>query len=234
METLKLEFCYKNYTDGLVQERHNSSALAMELRLSCTNPLILSCWRDMVSAISQFKGWYIAKLNTLRLKQNGRHFADNIFECIFMNENLWISLKTSLKFVPKVRINNIPTLVPIMAWHLVGAKPLSEPMMFNLLTHICITRPQWVNTWVSWKSGCDFEKVILFYLSLYSDLVIMSSDECHCNALLMISQHWFRYWLGAIRHHAITWASVSPVICCHMATLGYNKLNIAVLHQRGT
>ena len=24
--------------DGLVQERHNSSALAMELRLSCTNP----------------------------------------------------------------------------------------------------------------------------------------------------------------------------------------------------
>ena len=28
------------YIDGLVQERHNSSALAMELRLSCTNPLI--------------------------------------------------------------------------------------------------------------------------------------------------------------------------------------------------
>ena len=28
--------------DGLVQERHNSSALAMELRLSCTNPSIWS------------------------------------------------------------------------------------------------------------------------------------------------------------------------------------------------
>ena len=26
------------YIDGLVQERRNSSALAMELRLSCTNP----------------------------------------------------------------------------------------------------------------------------------------------------------------------------------------------------
>ena len=27
----------QTYIDGLVQERHNSSALAMELRLSCTN-----------------------------------------------------------------------------------------------------------------------------------------------------------------------------------------------------
>ena len=29
------------YIDGLVQERRNSGALAMELRLSCTNPSIL-------------------------------------------------------------------------------------------------------------------------------------------------------------------------------------------------
>ena len=29
-----------NHIDGLVQERRNSSALAMELRLSCTNPSI--------------------------------------------------------------------------------------------------------------------------------------------------------------------------------------------------
>ena len=32
-----------------------------------------------------------------------------------------------------------------MACHLAGAKPLSEPMMVSLLTHICVTRPQWVN-----------------------------------------------------------------------------------------
>ena len=29
------------YIDGLVQDRHNYSALAMELHLSCTNPSIL-------------------------------------------------------------------------------------------------------------------------------------------------------------------------------------------------
>ena len=84
-------------------------------------------------------------VNTLRPRQNGRHFADDIFKCIFLNENAGILLKISLKFVPKVRINNIPALVQIMAWRRPGDKPLSEPMMINLLTHICVTRPQWVN-----------------------------------------------------------------------------------------
>ena len=32
-----------------------------------------------------------------------------------------------------------------MAWRRPGDKPLSEPMMVILLTHICVTRPQWVN-----------------------------------------------------------------------------------------
>ena len=30
-----------------------------------------------------------------------------------------------------------------MVWRRPGDKPLSEPMMVNLLTHICVTRPQW-------------------------------------------------------------------------------------------
>ena len=48
-------------------------------------------------------GMYI---NTLRPKHNGRHFPDDILRNIFLNENIWISLKISLKFVPNVRINN--------------------------------------------------------------------------------------------------------------------------------
>ena len=31
-----------------------------------------------------------------------------------------------------------------MAWRRSGDKPLSEPMMVSLLTHICVTRLQWV------------------------------------------------------------------------------------------
>ena len=84
------------------------------------------------------------RLNTLRPRQNGRHFADDIFNFIFLNENIWIPIKISLKFVPIDPINNIPALVQIMAWRRPGDKPLSELMMVNLLTHICVTRPHWV------------------------------------------------------------------------------------------
>ena len=81
-------------------------------------------------------------LNTLWPRQNGRHFADDIFKCIFLNENVSIAIKISLKFVPKGPINNIPALVQIMAWRRPGDKPLSEPMVVSLPTHICVTRPQ--------------------------------------------------------------------------------------------
>ena len=83
--------------------------------------------------------------NTLRPRQNGRHFPDDIFKWIFLNENVWISINISLKFVPMGPINNIPTLVQVMAWRRPGDKPLSEPMMVRSPTHICVTRPQWVN-----------------------------------------------------------------------------------------
>ena len=80
----------------------------------------------------------------LRPRQDGRHFPDDIFKYIFLNENVWISIKISLKFVLKGLINNIPTLVQIMAWHRPGYKPLSESIMVSLPTHICVSRPQWV------------------------------------------------------------------------------------------
>ena len=49
--------------------------------------------------------------------------------------------------MPLCAINNIPALVQIMAWRLVGAKPWSESMTVGLSTHIyiCVTQLQWVN-----------------------------------------------------------------------------------------
>ena len=64
--------------------------------------------------------------------------SDDIFKCIFLNENVRISIKISLKFVPKGPINNIPALFQVMAWRRAGNKPLSEPMMVSLPKHICI------------------------------------------------------------------------------------------------
>ena len=99
----------------------------------------------MDSIISSFLYSYSNYFNTLRLRQHGRHFPDDIFKCIFLNENVWTSIQISLKFVPKGPIDNIPALVQIMAWRPPGGKPLSEPMLIILLTHICVTWPQWVN-----------------------------------------------------------------------------------------
>ena len=86
----------------------------------------------------------VSDINTLRPGQNGCLFADDIFKRIFFNENVWISITISLKFVPKDPINNIPTFVQIMAWRRPGDKPLSEPMGVGSLTHVCVTRLQLV------------------------------------------------------------------------------------------
>ena len=81
--------------------------------------------------------WFVFFINTWRPRQNGRHFPYDIFKCIFFSENVCILLKISLRFVPSGPINNIPQYS--------GAKPLSEPVVVGLLTHICVTRPHGVN-----------------------------------------------------------------------------------------
>ena len=101
-------------------------------------------------------------VNLLRPRQNGRHFTD-VFKCIFLNENIQISIKISLQFVPNGPINNIPTLVRIMAWCRPDGKPSSGPMMVSLLWHICVTRPQWVNvTWWMFSSLSLCSSVLWF------------------------------------------------------------------------
>ena len=84
------------------------------------------CWHEKCSKICQivpvvkYHHWY----NTLRPGRNGRHFADDIFQCIFLTENACISIKISLKFVHKGPINKISALVQIMARRRPGDKPL--------------------------------------------------------------------------------------------------------------
>ena len=117
--------------------------------------ILFSRWPFQLSHSMYFIPTRTRCINTLRPRQNGCLFTDDIFRCIFLNENARILHKISLKFVPKVRINNIPALIQIMAWRRPGDKPLSEPMMVSLPTHVCVTRPQWVKfflaQWHLWK-----------------------------------------------------------------------------------
>ena len=85
----------------------------------------------------------------------GRDRIAAIFQTTFSDANIWNAINISLSFVPKGLIDNIPALVLIMAWRRSGDKPLSEPMMVSLLTHICVIRPQWVKQYkgvTSWIS----------------------------------------------------------------------------------
>ena len=106
--------------------------------------VLTACGHSGIGSRQKGKGF-----NKLRPRQNGRHFADDTFKRIFLNENVGILIKISLKFVPKGTINNTPALVHMMAWRRPGDKPLFEPMVVRLPTHIYVTRPQWVKAYYS-------------------------------------------------------------------------------------
>ena len=125
----------------------------------------------------------VLPLITLTQRQNGRYFVDAIFKCTFVNENVWIPIKISLKVVPKGPINNTPALVQIMSWRHAGDKPLSEPMMISLPTHICVTRPQWVIECIMCSDHLDRNKTDWLARKLkYWNIHIGSKSSSKCNS----------------------------------------------------
>ena len=93
---------------------------------------------------------FLREIATSVLTHWGRDKMTDILQTTFSNAYTWMKIykfrwKNSLKFVLYGLINNIPALVQIMAWCRSGGKPISDLMMVSLLTHICVTRPQWVN-----------------------------------------------------------------------------------------
>ena len=108
-----------------------------------TEEIFYLYWCLCFEHLQRQKLWF----NTLRPGQDGCHFPDDIFKCIFLNENVWIFITISQKFVPKGWINNIPALVLNQWWS-------------SLLTHICVTRPQWVKT-----CGLNSIKAIIFQIT---------------------------------------------------------------------
>ena len=95
-------------------------------------------------------------INTLRPTRNEQHFAHGIFKRIFFNENVWISIQISLKFVPKGPVY-IPTLVQIMnEWrlvyrHIYASLGLNELMAWETKpsegTSACGSRRLWRMLW---------------------------------------------------------------------------------------
>ena len=68
-------------------------------------------------------------INGLMPKQNDCHFTDDTFKCIFLNEYVRIAIEFSMNLCLVVKL----TIFSI------GTNDV------RLSTHICVTRPQWVN-----------------------------------------------------------------------------------------
>ena len=98
--------------------------------------------QNTLLAMFSYLGWHTTVDNYSNSLRQRRNRSDDISKYISTNENILISSKIPLKFIP---IINIPALAQIMAWRGRGDKTLSEPKMTTLLTHICVTRPQCVN-----------------------------------------------------------------------------------------
>ena len=114
--------------------------------------------------------------------------ADDTFKYKFVDENVLISIKLSPKFGPYGPINNITELVQIMAWHRIGDKPLSEPMMVRLSTHICVTRSQWFNG-VARVANYTFGSIYV----IPNRLLFRMPSQMRCKTCTSESgQHWFR------------------------------------------
>ena len=71
-------------------------------------------------------------LTHIPLNKMAAILADDIFKCIFSNENFCILINIALKFVPQGPIDDNTAYVQVMAWRRIGDKPLSEPMRIRL------------------------------------------------------------------------------------------------------
>ena len=107
-----------------------SGRLHHVIKVPCISPFLLSCYYKHLS--NCFYWWDADKSYSLTyppLDKMAAILADDIFKCIFVNDNDRIPIQISLKFVPMSPIDNKPALVQVMAWRRIDDNPLPEPMM---------------------------------------------------------------------------------------------------------
>ena len=135
-------FYGENYLYSRDRQLGESPSVSRNLRINLVWHCILSpCWGR------RGVGWVgTGGVNTLRLRQNGTHFTDNILKYIFVNENFWFSYKIALKWVPCDLSDDQSALVEVMIWHWIGDKLSPQPMMIPFTNaYQCISLPKWVN-----------------------------------------------------------------------------------------
>ena len=170
-------------------------------------------------------------------------FPHYVFKCIFINENLWNSIKIALKIVPRGSANNIPPLVQIMAWRRPGKRPLSEPTMVRLLTHIWVTRLQWIKTLkrvcdiIDWH-GQKFDPIIymLVYMTISNESSLFVTRCLYRESVDHIGvphKNWCFLWC---KTHYLTarLAGKSPTCLLFNSTLKMNSPQLVIILKQSS
>ena len=154
------------------------------------------------------------KLTYWGLTQNGRHFPDNIFKCIYLNGNVWISMKISLKFVPKFRINPL------------RAKFLRENINIYLHFMSCLHAG-------SWNSSLSKTRTCLFYIINIMAADVLATQGARASATMILTYvNWVNSVPALVQIMASHYLSQWWLLCwCIHASLGLNDLQMACCWQ---
>ena len=148
--------------------------------------------------------------NTLRPRQNGRHFADDTFKRIFMNENVRISINISLKFVPKGLINNTP------AWS-APSHYLNQWWLIHWLTYASLGFNELTYFSVVVCLGCLLHHILSYHciyipgkLGFCFHYYCAVYDECKYS-----DTFWLAVRIRVIVHYTISLSSLCQLIWGH-------------------
>ena len=153
------------------------------------NPVLFPEWEFQNQHLYRVWGplqYPIWCLSSSPLEQNGHHFTDGIFKCIFINETFCIWIQIWLKFVPKVPIDNNPALVQIMACRRIDDKSLSEAMLTWITdAYICSVRGRWVHSSYNFMKSRSGKHGTLNHITL-------KFDGCLCSTVAKISVNFLK------------------------------------------
>ena len=163
----------------------------------------------------------VLPLNSLapgRFEQNFRYV---IFKLISVTDGWGISCEIVFRWMPLDLTNDKSALVQVMAWCRQATSHYWSQCWPRFMLPCGASRPQWVNSLALGKFNCNLKSVIRYHEHFLLNYLQKNATRPHW---WLISQHWFRQWYGAVRHQAITWVSVDPDLCCHIASLGHSEL----------
>ena len=132
---------YAAHIDGLVLERCNSSALAMELHLSCTNPSMYTVYIQLKSITDNVFKWCIMKFMNTEYKS---HF-DDISITVWSWSYLWQLLVQSV-------IENIIKRIFLLQWN---------HKKIHSICSSCIQKISWSSWQDGWNSRNDLSPISL-------------------------------------------------------------------------